>query len=796
MSGPNPFQTIVEHLSVPLLVIRASAGTIRYANPAAEASFGLSRGALIDLPATELFIDPRQFQVMVTALARRGQVTRSEALVKRPDGTTLAMSIAMESLFFDDEAAIVATFNDLTELRQMESDLKVTAQVEQLLSAVSTRFITLGPEEIEKGLEQALKEIADVALADSGFLALLDEDGRSVRQVLRWLSGLVAERPKPAWEELVTEHLDWLRSQFRDGSVLQLSSHDPNPLNREAPGGLRPFSLAIVPIYYDGGLHALLGLGSLHAGKRWRRMQEPLHTVAQIFVNVLKRQDAEEALAAEKERLSVTLGSIADGVIATDREGQILLMNARAEKLTGWSRTTALGRPLPEVFRRIDEAAGQERTDPVRAVLERGLVLSAESQLISANGTAWPIEESAAPIRGPTSEIIGVVIAFGDVTERRQAEAEREKANKLEAVGLLAGGIAHDFRNFLLIILGNASLAHYCLEDREELGKILAQIKSAGARAKELTEQLLTFSKGGAPVKSRIDIAELIHESINFCFRGSRVVCETEIAPDLWQIEADAGQINQVLNNLLINANQALADGGRVRIVAENSALEKVTELELEGPHIRLAVIDDGPGIAPEILSKVFDPYFTTKAEGTGLGLATAHSIVKHHDGRLLIESEMGEGTAFEIFLPATGDTARSARSSEEELVTGHGHILVVDDEEPVLELATGMLNKLGYQAQTAADGAEAIEKYRAAMANGHAFDAVLMDLTIPGGMGGRDAVGALLEIDPKARVVVSSGYSQDPVMGDYEKYGFVDVLPKPFLITQLGVTLKRVLGL
>lgn len=793
MSGSDPYQAIVEHLSVPLVVVSASAGTIRYANPAAEATFGLSHGALVDLPATELFIDPRQFQHMVTALARRGRVTRREALVRRPDGTTLAMSIAMESLFFDEEAAIVATFNDLTELRQMESDLKVTAQVEQLLSAVSTRFITLGPEEIERGLEEALKEIADVALADSGFLALLDETGGSVRRVLSWLSGLTAEDPPPAWHRLLEDHLGWLLGELDQGDVVQLSSLDPNPLAGRGDGGT--FSLVIVPIHYDQGLRALLGLGSVHEGKRWRRMQDTLRTVAQIFVNVLKRRDAEEALAEEKERLSVTLGSIADGVIATDREGRIVLMNARAEKLTGWNRSQALFRPLPEVFRRIDQSTAEESPDPVRAVLRQGLVLSAESQLVSADGKVWPIEESAAPIRGPTSEVIGVVIAFGDVTERRQAEAEREKANKLEAVGLLAGGIAHDFRNFLLLILGNASLAEYCLDDREELGRILDQIKSAAERAKELTEQLLTFSKGGAPVKSRISISDLIHESVNFCFRGSKVVCEPEIAADLWQIEADAGQINQVLNNLLINANQAMTEGGRVRIVAENAPPEAVAEHELEGEHIRVRVVDDGPGMPPDVASKVFDPYFTTKKDGTGLGLATAHSIVKHHDGCLLVESAVGGGTTFEVLLPATGEPDTGRRRSEELLVTGQGRILVVDDENPVLELATGMLKKLGYEPEDAADGAEAVEKYRAALAAGRAFDAVLMDLTIPGGMGGREAVGQLLELDPGARVVVSSGYSQDPVMGDFEKHGFVDVLPKPFVITQLGQVLKRVLA-
>lgn len=795
MSGPNPFQTIVEHLSVPLVVVRASGGTIRYANPAAEAAFGLSHGALYDLPVAELFIDPRQFQHMITALARRGQSARREALVRRADGTTTAMAIAIESLFFDDEAAIVVTFNDLSELRQMESELKVTAQVEQLLSAVSTRFITLGPDEIEHGLEEALKEIAHVCLADSGFLALLDEGGKSVRRTLCWQAERAA-RP-PTWEKLLQDRLEWLVEAVRERDVVQLSSRDPELLAEPADAGeANPsFSLVMVPIFFDQGLRALLGLGSAHPGKRWQRIQDTLRTVAQIFANVLQRRAAEEALAAEKELLSVTLGSIADGVIATDRASRVVLMNARAEKLTGWAREQALGQPLTEVYRRADEATGEELADPVRTVLGEGVIVTAEAQLIAADCAVHPVAESAAPIRDPSSEIIGVVVAFGDVTEKRQAEMEREKANKLEAVGLLAGGIAHDFRNFLLLILGNASLGQYCLDSPDELAKIFTQIQSAGQRAKELTEQLLTFSKGGAPVKSRTSMARLIQESVTFCFRGSQVVCEPEISADLWQIEADPGQLHQVLNNLLINANQAMPEGGRVRVVAENVAPEAAALLELEGEHILVRVIDEGPGIAPDVIAKIFDPYFTTKKEGTGLGLATAHSIVKNHDGKLLVESEPGQGTCFKVYLPATGVVDAEAHGIEERLIRGDGRVLVVDDETGVLELASGMLRKLGYQPEAAADGAEAIVKYRAARDNGRPFDAVLMDLTIPGGMSGREAVGELLAFDGAARVIVSSGYSQDPVMSSYKSYGFVDVLPKPFVITQLGEVLKRVLA-
>ncbi|MCP4660687.1 MAG: PAS domain S-box protein [bacterium] len=807
MNDSGQFQSIVEHLSVPLVVVRAVGETIRYANQAAEDAFGRSRGVLVGLPIGELFFDPAQFQRMIASLTRHGQVARSEARVHRADGTSFAVAVASESGFFDGEPAIVTTFHDLTELRRVEDDLKITAQVEKLLSTLSTRFIPLGPDEIEGGLEEALEEIAAVVLADSGFVALLDEQHRTVRRVLRWVSETVGDRSAPAWEKLLSEELDWLLEEAKSREIIQLSSR---PDAGELPPGMSgqpAFSLVIVPIVYDQALRALLGVASIHQGKRWARSEEPLKTVAHTFANVLQRRDAEarlrrneEALAAEKERLAVTLSSIADGVIATDRDSRIVLFNSRAAALTGWGCEDAVGRQFDEVFHRHDEGSGRGRPHPVRTVLEKGgIVGRVESQLVAADGSVRPIEESAAPIRGGHQEIIGAVLVFGDVTERRQAEKEREKANKLEAVGILAGGIAHDFRNILLIIQGNASLARYCLDTPEDLEGILYEIEKAGNRAKDLTEQLLTFSKGGAPVKARISIGEIIRESVKFCFSGSKVICEPEICDDLWQVNADGGQINQVLNNLLINATQAMSGGGRVRLTAENVDPDSAAGLGFAGGLIRVAVADEGVGIPPEDLSRIFDPYFTTKEEGTGLGLATAHSIVKSHDGLLLAESTPGEGSTFTMvlpaYLPSSGQLAISREPGIEELALGHGRILVVDDEAGIRQLTLGMLTRLGYQTDAATDGAEAIEKYRAAQTAGSPFDAVLMDLTIPGGLGGREAVTQLRSLDPQAKVVVSSGYSKDPVMADYKSFGFAEVLPKPFVITHLGQVLKRVLA-
>ena len=520
-----------------------------------------------------------------------------------------------------------------------------------------------------------------------------------------------------------------------------------------------------------------------------------MQELAEMLSEGFQRLEDLQRTAAEHERLIVTLRSIGDAVIATDRAGRVLLINQVAETLTGWTQAAAAGKSLAEVFNIIHEKTREPGESPVERVLEHGVVvgLANHTVLIARDGVERSIADSGAPIRDEDGRIIGVVLVFRDVTEQRRAEAERLRMQKLESVGLLAGGIAHDFNNILVGVMGNISLAKVEAGVSDSLQEILSEVEKSAHRARDLTLQLLTFSKGGAPVKETASLAELIRDSVEFALRGSAVQCHYELADDLWAAEVDKGQISQVVHNLVLNAAQAMPAGGRVRITATNAAVGP-DELPIEeGHYVEIAVEDSGVGIAAEHLQSIFDPYFTTKQEGSGLGLATSYSIVKNHNGHLTARSELGRGSTFCMYLPAVPEQVPAAREAPVELWTGEGRVLVMDDEEIVRTLAERMLARLGYEVESAHDGAEALELYRAQLESGKGFEAVVMDLTIAGGMGGREAVKKILEMDPGARVIVSSGYSNDPIMSEYRAYGFRGVIAKPYTIEALSQALYRV---
>jgi PAS domain S-box-containing protein len=511
--------------------------------------------------------------------------------------------------------------------------------------------------------------------------------------------------------------------------------------------------------------------------------------------DVTERKRAEEALESEKERLAVTLRSIGDGVITTDMDERVVLMNKVAEDLTGWTQQEAVGRRLNEIFRLIDEKSGRLLENPAAEVLETGATFGFSAILISRDGTERIISHSADPIRDKAGHAFGVVFVFRDVTQKRKMEEEFLRTGKLEAVGLLAGGIAHDFNNLLTAILGNLSLVKMSIDPEDSLYRRVADAETASLRARDLAQQLLTFAKGGAPIKKTVSMRKLLEESIRFALRGSNVAVEFFLSDDLCPVEIDEGQITQVLHNLVINAQQAMPEGGRIQVRAENilvSEMDKRLPLP-PGRYVEVSIQDFGIGIPKEHLPKIFDPYFTTKQKGSGLGLSTSYSIIKKHDGYMRVDSELGKGSTFSIYLPASSDKIEPERPPEA-LLRGQGKILIMDDEEAVREVAGEILTLLGYQVGYAEEGGEAIARFQEASAAGAPFDLVLMDLTVPGKMGGKEAIQKLLEIDPHVKAIVSSGYSNDPIMADYARYGFKGVIAKPYQIEELSKTVHEVL--
>ncbi len=515
--------------------------------------------------------------------------------------------------------------------------------------------------------------------------------------------------------------------------------------------------------------------------------------------DVTARNRYQESLAAEHERLLVTLRSIGDGVITTDNAGRVTLLNRVAETLCGWPLADALGQPLSRVFRVVHERTLEPREDPVSQVLRTNAVieLANHTALIARDGSRRLIADSGAPIRDAAGRLIGVVLVFRDVTEKQRIEDALLRARQLEAIGFLAGGIAHDFNNILTALFGNISLMRLHVPPDSPMRALLEQADQAFYRARDLTQQLLTFAKGGAPLKKTGSLRALIEDTARFLLHGTKTVTSFTFPDDLWSAEFDPGQMSQALSNILLNAIQVMPAGGTITVGGSNIRLRanEVPPLK-EGPYVRLFIEDEGPGIPETDRERVFHPYFTTKESGTGLGLATAYSVVQRHGGHIGI-GDSRRGARFEIYLPAADTHSTSAadeRPARGEPDGGRGYVVIMDDEEPVRTVCADILGHLGYEVELVADGESLVSLYGTRFAEGRRPDAVIVDLTVPGGMDGREAARRILAIDRDARLLVSSGYCNDPVMSAYRDHGFVGVIAKPYDVRELAANLARVM--
>ena len=516
-------------------------------------------------------------------------------------------------------------------------------------------------------------------------------------------------------------------------------------------------------------------------------------------VAAAKLQRSEGALAVEKERLAVTLNSIAEGVLTTDAAGRLVSLNPMGEQLIGWTQSKAAGKPLGELFSLLREPTRDPCPNPLELVLQTGEPAEPREPCILVNreGMERPIEIAASPMHNKSGGVAGAVLVLRDVTARRKSEAEILKERKLESVGLLAGGIAHDFNNILLGIIGNLSLARMNAHSSEKMLERLAGVEKAALRAKELTQQLVMFARGGAPIRRQLQLTPIIKDVVSFLLRGTAVLSDFCVPEELWPVEADEGQLRQVINNMVMNAVQAMPDGGKIEVYAENvEVAEGVLPPVAAGRYVKITLRDYGIGIAPENLPRIFDPYFSTRKHARGLGLASAYSVVRKHEGQITVDSEVGKGSVFRIYLPASrAPEVSTTPDTEQPHLFSQGRVLIMDDEADVLFVVGEMVKAMGYEVDTARDGAEALRKYQAAKEAGQPFSVVIMDLTIPEGMGGKEAIRRLRELDPEARAVVSSGYSFDPVMANYREYGFRGVIPKPYVMEDLARMLREVMG-
>ncbi len=513
--------------------------------------------------------------------------------------------------------------------------------------------------------------------------------------------------------------------------------------------------------------------------------------------DITERRRTEDQIRHSERFIRSILDTVDEGFIVIDRDYRIVTANSAFCRQCGLSCDDVIGKSCFSISHRVNRPCHEEGEEcAVREVFATGAPHHVVHKHFDSAGHIIFVETKAFPLRDDAGNVVSVIETVNNITERHLLEEERLKTQKLESIGTLAGGIAHDFNNLLQGIFGYISMAKLTLDRKEKSLEMLAQAEGALHQSVSLTTQLLTFSKGGRPQKRKIALGSVIERSARFALSGSQSTLRLEIAPDLWSADVDEGQVGQVIQNIVLNADQAMPAGGSVIITALNVPASEVPQGLARRDHVLIAVSDSGLGIAARDLERIFDPYFTTKQRGSGLGLATSYSIVRNHDGRIDVRSEPGTGTTFTIHLPAgEGRKAAVCAPPAAVPVARRGKVLLMDDDELVRSVAGELIRAAGHEPGFAADGLAACEEFRRARAAGSGYDVVILDLTIRGGMGGLETLRKLREIDPDVAAVVSSGYADEAVSADFERHGFRAFLKKPYDLADLGRTLGALLS-
>jgi PAS domain S-box-containing protein len=744
------FRSLAENASDGILIATGD-GVHVYANRVVSQMTGYAIDELLRTGVRGL-VHPEEVEGVLRRFRKRMRAEETqrqyETRVVRKDGTTIPVEITASRTVWKGSPSVLVILRDITYRSEMERELRSSEE----------RFRAI--------FEGSLDAIF-LAAPDTG--RILDANPAAEELLLR------------EQDEIVGLHyLDLLppeRREIYEKAYNRLLEEEEQTKPFEAE--ILRSDGALVPVEILGQLIQIDGIPVLHGVLR--------------DISERRRMD-QELLDSEEQFRTLAEASLAGIFIFQD--GKFLYANPALGRIFGYASREMIGKmgPIQLIHPKDREAAneyarqcleGHERGNPVFSF--QGL--KRDGRLIDCE-----VLQGVGRYRGRRA-IIGTL---ADVTDRKRMEEELLKTQKIESLGVLAGGIAHDFNNILTAISTNISMARLYGNLEDDISQMMEDAEKASIRARNLTQQLLSFARGGAPVRRRVSILKVLKENTEFALSGSNVKCEdfsNMASKDLWQVQADEGQIGQVIHNLVINAMQAMPEGGVIKIGAENIAAEELRGIPLKpGDYVGVSITDHGIGIPKRHLQKIFDPFFTTKQKGSGLGLTTSFTIVKNHDGHIQVDSKVGVGTTVRVYLPASDPGPASRERKKDGLPRGQGRVLMIDDEQIIRKSASEALRRLGYDVVLAEEGREGVRLYRNAFQGEKAFDLVLLDLTIPGGMGGEETVRELLRFDPNAKVIASSGYSNDPVMAHYREYGFRDVIIKPYRIDDLGEVLDKVL--
>ncbi len=796
------YRNLIENLQ-DIVVILDYDGKLLYANPALERQIGFSKKDLHSFEKMrELVIQEdgeEVFEFNKKFMASREQHSAPfEIRLDVKNETVYYYSIIVSKINYMGTRALQYIGHDITNIKIAKDALKRSADFEKTVSEISSQF--LGRTITKRSIHRALEAMGQLCDADRVYLYRIDHLNKALHARSEWCA---ADVPSDFDKRTTIPINNWSlwRNMFRTESVLNIPDTLQYKLGEKKDrqllinAGIK--SLIFLPFRVRGKYNSIISFERIKAAKPWSEHDMKLLKISsEIISTAFERFQADELLRKSEKQYRMLFESNNDQIFLHKldknfKPTRIINVNHMACKKLGYSKEELLKKTIYDM----------DPKEMHHAMAKNGKILSEkkshifETVHVTRTGETYPVEINAHIVEMDGEEV--VLSIARDISERKQIEEERQKSQRLESIGVLAGGIAHDFNNLLTIILGNAQLVRIKALQQQDVTRYVNNIEQSAGQASHLTQQLLTFAKGGEPIKSITLLKDMVQESVKLALSGLDKSADFQIEHDLWPAKVDKGQIRQVLHNLVINAGQAMHKGGIVTVTARNVESSTTKALRaLEHTHfVEISVRDTGVGIPKEELEKIFDPYFTTKDGGSGLGLTVAYSIVKKHKGLMTVESQANHGTTVRVYLPAVLQkvTQRSLMRSKQKRYSGK--LLVMDDEAMVLDMILDMLNDAGFKAEGVTNGEELLLAYKAAFESGEPFDGVIMDLTISKGMGGKDAIKLLRKYDPNVKALVSSGYSNDKIMANYKSFGFDGIVAKPYTLEDLCDALTPILS-